>query len=134
MSSRIASHSGHRCLPCLMLQALRPLRAKFSVVTRPIINANPLGRDEWCSAFECAGFIVEQHIPIVPELAASLFLFVDQFVHLPREAGEWFEPLTEYLRQFPAFPVEFPRVLSAIMDMERNYDDGAGFVAWLRRT
>ena len=46
--------------------------------------ANPLSREEWCSAFERAGFVVEQHIPIVPELAARLFLFVDQFVHLPR--------------------------------------------------
>ena len=35
---------------------------------------------------------------------------------------------------FPAFPAEFPRVLSAIMAMERNCEDGAGFVAWVRRT
>ena len=96
--------------------------------------ANPLSREEWCSAFEHAGFIVEQHIPIVPELAARLFLFVDQFVHLPRGASEWSEPLAEYLRHFPAFPVEFHRVLSAIMAMEQNCEDGAGFVAWLRRT
>ena len=95
---------------------------------------NPLSRGEWCLAFERAGFIVEQHIPIVPELTARLFLFVDQFAHLPRGAGEWSEPLTEYLRRFPAFPVEFHRVLSAIMAMEQNCEDGAGFVAWLRRT
>jgi SAM-dependent methyltransferase len=96
--------------------------------------ANPLSREDWCSAFERAGFAVEQHIPIVPELAARLFLFVDQFVHLPSGDGEWSEPLTEYLRHFPAFPVEFHRVLSAIMAMERNCEDGAGLVAWLRRT
>jgi hypothetical protein len=53
---------------------------------------------------------------------------------LPRGASEWSESLTEYLQRFPAFPAEFPRVLSAIMAMEQNREDGAGFVAWLRRT
>src|SRR5215218_3610578 len=76
--------------------------------------ANPLSRAGWCAAFERAGFVVEQQVPIVPELAARLFLFVDQFVHLPCGAGEWSEPLTDYLRQFPAFPAKFPSVLSAI--------------------
>jgi SAM-dependent methyltransferase len=95
--------------------------------------ANPLSREEWCAAFERAGFVVEQQLPIVPELAARLFLFVDQVVHLPRGTGEWSEPLTEYLERFPAFPVEFPRVLSAIAAMERSCEDGAGLVAWLRR-
>jgi SAM-dependent methyltransferase len=96
--------------------------------------ANPLSREAWCAAFESAGFVVEQQLPIVPELAARLFLFADQFAHLPRGAGEWSEPLAEHLRSFPAFPREFPRVLSAIMAMEQNCEDGAGFVAWLRRT
>jgi hypothetical protein len=70
---------------------------------------------------------VEQHIPIVPELAARLFLFVDQFVHLPRGASEWSEPLTEYLRHSWRSRTEFPRVLSAIMAMERSSEDGAGW-------
>lgn len=96
--------------------------------------ANPLSREEWCAAFERAGFVVEQLIPIIPELAARLFLFVDQFVHLPRGESEWSEPLADYLRRFPEFPQEFHRVLSAIMAMEQNREDGAGLVAWLRRT
>jgi SAM-dependent methyltransferase len=93
---------------------------------------NALSREEWRAAFERAGFVVEQLMPIIPELAARLFLFLDQVVHLPFEAGECSEPLAEYLRRFPAFPQEFPRVLSAIMAMEQNDADGAGLVAWLR--
>ena len=95
--------------------------------------ANPLSREAWCAAFERAGFVVEQQLPIVPELAARLFLFVDQIAHLPRDAGEWSEPLAEYLRRFPAFPHAFPRVLSAIMAMEQNDAEGAGLIAWLRK-
>jgi SAM-dependent methyltransferase len=93
--------------------------------------ANPLSCEEWGSAFERAGFVVEQHIPIVPELAARLFLLVDQFVHLPCGAGEWSEPLTEYLRLFPAFPAEFHGAVGYHQPWNGTVKDGAGLVAWL---
>jgi hypothetical protein len=94
--------------------------------------ANPLPRGQWRAAFEAAGFVVEQEIPIVPELTARLFLFIDQFVHLRKGDGEWHEPLTQYLQRFPSFHDGFVRVLSDLMAMEVNWEDGIGVVFWLR--
>ena len=94
--------------------------------------ANPLSPASWRTAFEEAGFRVEQELPIVPELTGRLFLFIDQFVHLPRGAGEWHEPLTEYLQRFPAFHDGFVRVLSDLLAVETNWEDGLGVVFWLR--
>lgn len=94
---------------------------------------NPLTADAWREGFTRAGFIVEQQLPIVPELTARLFLFIDQFVHLPRAGGDWLEPLTQYLERFPGFPDGFGQVLSGIMAIEENWNDGLGLVAWLRR-
>jgi len=94
--------------------------------------ANPLPRAGWRGAFETAGFTVEQEIPIVPELTARLFLFIDQFVHLPRGAGEWHEPLSAYLQRFPAFHEGFVRILSDLLTVETNWEDALGMVFWLR--
>jgi len=94
---------------------------------------NPLPRAAWLSAFAAAGFDVEQAFSILPELTARLFLFIDQFWHLGRDDGEWSEPLTEYLRGFPSFNEGFNRVLSGVLSMERDWDDGIGLVALLRK-
>lgn len=93
---------------------------------------NPLPRAQWRAAFEEAGFVVEQEIPIVPELTARLFLFIDQFVHLKRGDGEWHDPLSRYLQGFPGFHEGFVRVLSDLMAMEVDWEDGIGVVFWLR--
>jgi SAM-dependent methyltransferase len=95
---------------------------------------NPLSREEWRMAFQRAGFTVEHDMPIIPELTARLFLFVDQFVHLRREdGGEWHEPLIQYLQRFPAFHDGFGRLLSGVLAMESDFNDGVGLVAWLRK-
>lgn len=93
---------------------------------------NPWPRARWRAAFEEAGFAVEEEVPIVPELTARLFLFIDQFVHLPHEAGEWHGPLSAYLQRFPSFHEGFVRILSDLLSMETNWDDGMGAVFWLR--
>jgi SAM-dependent methyltransferase len=94
---------------------------------------NPLSREAWRSAFEDAGFAVEQEIPIVPELTARLFLFIDQFVHLHRAEGEWYGPLNQYLQRFPSFDEGLARALSGVMTMENNWHEGIGLIAWLRK-
>ena len=94
---------------------------------------NALTRDGWRAAFEQAGFVMEEQIPIVPEMTARLFLFADQFVHLRSTDGEQGPRLSEYLRQFPSFHAGFERVLSGIMAMEANWQDGIGLVLWLRK-
>lgn len=96
-----------------------------------LVNALP--RAGWRSAFEEAGFAVETELPIVPELTARLFLFIDQFVHLPAEHGEWHGPLTEYLQRFPGFDDGFVRILADLLTVETNWEDGLGLVFGLRR-
>lgn len=95
--------------------------------------ANPLPRAEWRSAFQAAGFSVEAELPIVPELTARLFLFIDQFVHLPTEHGEWHGPLSASLQRFPAFHEGFVRILTDLLTMETDWDDCLGVVFSLSR-
>jgi SAM-dependent methyltransferase len=95
--------------------------------------ANPLPKAAWLSAFDAAGFDIEQEFSILPELTARLFLFIDQIWHLRRDDGECSEPLHQYLKGFPSFNEGFTRVLSGVLAMERDWHDGIGLVVLLRK-
>jgi len=94
---------------------------------------NALSRDGWRAAFQQAGFVVEDEMPIVPEMTARLFLFADQFVHLQSDDAEQGGRLSAYLQQFPSFHAGFERVLSGVLAMEANWQEGIGLVLWLRK-
>lgn len=49
---------------------------------------NPLPPNGWANSLEEAGFRVQTYIPIVPELTARLFRFVDQVWHLRQTQEE----------------------------------------------
>src|SRR5439155_24287679 len=65
---------------------------------------NPFPPEVWVKHLDDAGFDVEEHVPILPELTSRLFLFLDQLWHLPRPPGELGDALYPYLTGLPHFP------------------------------
>jgi SAM-dependent methyltransferase len=124
-----------RTLATLLREAGEPKRA--SAIDRDYDtyhhHVNPLAPNEWKKYLEEAGFQVEAHIPIVPELTTRLFLFIDQLWHLRTAQGETGDRLRAYLLSFPRFDGGFRQVLAAIMAMERDWAASSGAVFFARR-
>lgn len=95
--------------------------------------ANPLPVERWAEHLEEAGFKVEEHVPILPEVTSRIFLFLDHLWHVPRsdyEIGSWLMPYFEALHDFPA---AFRDVFAGILRMERDWSTSSGAVFWTRR-
>jgi SAM-dependent methyltransferase len=122
-------------LPLLMDALGRPehaqrLRAEHSAYHHLV---NPLPVESWVEHLEAAGFKVEEHIPILPEVTSRVFLFLDNLWHVSRldkELGEWLMPFFETLSDFPA---AFRDVFAGILRMERDWSTSSGAVFCVRR-
>ncbi len=122
-------------LPLLMDGLEQPeqaqrLRAEYSAYHH---LANPLSIESWVEHLQAAGFAVEEHVPIVPEITSRVFLFLDHLWHVPRsgqEIGNWLMPFFETL---PDFPAAFRDILAGILRMERDWSTSSGAVFCARR-
>ena len=94
---------------------------------------NPLPVESRIEHLEEAGFKVEEHIPILPEVTSRVFLFLDHLWHVPRsdyELGNWLMPFFEARNDFPT---AFRDVFAGILRMERDWPTSSGEVFWTRR-
>ncbi len=94
---------------------------------------SPLTVSAWSAAFAQAGFVNLEHVPILPEMTARLFLTADQIWHMPRERGEWGDLAPAFLQTFPNFHAGYRAVLHGLLQMERDLTTGAGAVFVMRK-
>jgi SAM-dependent methyltransferase len=92
---------------------------------------SPLTEHAWCQRLEAAGFGVREHVPILPEATARLFLTLDQLWHLPGTspgpAGLGIE-LEIFLSRHPRFPTAFRQILRGVIEMEVDHHAACGAV------
>jgi len=106
------------------------LRAEYQAYHHLV---NPLPVESWVEHLEEAGFKVEEHVPILPEVTSRVFLFLDHLWHVSRsgkETGNWLMPFFETL---PDFPAAFRDVFAGFLRMERDWSIGSGAVFCVRR-
>jgi SAM-dependent methyltransferase len=92
---------------------------------------SPLTTPAWCQRLEAAGFGVREHIPILPELTARLFLALDQLWHLPGASpgpAELGFELEIFLGRHPRFPAALRHILRGVLEMEVDHHRAAGAV------
>jgi SAM-dependent methyltransferase len=94
---------------------------------------NPLTAREWQEAFQGAGLIVREHIPIVPEVTARVFLTLDQLWHLPTAGQTVGTRLERFLASRPGFPRGFRQVLAGLLEMEAGPEPACGAVFLVER-
>jgi SAM-dependent methyltransferase len=97
--------------------------------------ANPLTAAGWQDAFRRAGFTVREHIPIVPEASARVFLTLDHLWHIPGALGAAApgEQITRFLEARPGFPRGFRQVLAGLLEMELDPEPACGAVFLVER-
>jgi SAM-dependent methyltransferase len=130
--------AGWSMLPLLVELAGEPRRAADLRRQHQAYHhlVNGLSAATWAEHLVTAGFEVEQHIPIVPEIIARLVTFFDQLWHLPRPqspTGEVGGELHPILQSLPDFPPAFRSVIEGAMRMERDPGTGSGAIFWARR-
>ncbi|HYE37784.1 class I SAM-dependent methyltransferase [Methylocaldum sp.] len=96
-----------------------------------LVNALPPA--VWVERLEQVGFQVVEYIPIVPEVISRLFLFIDHLWHVRKANSELGDTLFPYLTGLPSFPQAFRKVLTGVLEMERNWSLGSGAVYCARR-
>jgi len=92
---------------------------------------NPLPGDVWSQRLRAAGFWVREHVPILPEMTARLFLALDQLWHLPGASpgsGELGTQLEAFLADHHRFPTAFRHVLRGVLEMEVDRDTACGAI------
>jgi SAM-dependent methyltransferase len=94
---------------------------------------SPLPPEVWSRHLGAAGFDVEEHVPILPELTSRLFLLLDHLWHVRRPPGEVGDVLPSYLAGLPGFPAAFRQVLAAVMQVEPNWSAGSGAIFLARK-
>lgn len=95
------------------------------------VNALPPAK--WVAQFASAGLEVVEHIPIAPEVFSRLFLLLDHLWHTPAGHGELGDQLHRWAVGRPDFPAAFRQVLTAVLQLEQNWDIGSGAVFWARK-
>ena len=95
---------------------------------------NPFPVEEWIRLFEVAGFVVEEHIPILPDTFAHFFLFLDQLWHIPYEQTEASTALHPVLLKLPNYSEGMQDVLSGLYKLSTDHRQGAGAVFALRKS
>ena len=73
------------------------------------------------------------YIPIVPEFAGRLFLFLDNLWHIKINNGEVGENLYGYSKQFPDFPSAFHDIIRGLLLAEKDRDTGCGAVFYVQK-
>lgn len=89
--------------------------------------------DGWIAEFEAAGFIVEDHIPILPELLGRLDLFIDTLWHLPRGSSELGDVLVPYFRKWKNFPETIGELMQTLLRAESDWNVACGAVFSVRK-
>jgi SAM-dependent methyltransferase len=119
----------------LVAEVGEPARARVMQVEyeryHHLVSAFP--PEVWVKHLDEAGFDVEEHVPIVPELTGRLFLLLDQLWHVPRPAGEVGDVLLPYLAGLPNFPAAFRQILAGVLRMEPDWSTGCGAVFYARK-
>jgi ubiquinone/menaquinone biosynthesis C-methylase UbiE len=96
--------------------------------------ANPLTVDGWRSRFLAAGFVVEEHIPILPRYNSGLFLLADGAWHVKRDGGgELGDELYRMFSHNPQFPGAFRLVVEGALRMETDWRTCSGAVFCVRK-
>lgn len=90
---------------------------------------NPLTVQEWIAVFEGAGFVMKDHIPILPRCSSGIFLLMDSLWHVPsRTSGELGGLAHRFLSANPAFPGAFRQMIAGLLGMETDWNDCSGAV------
>jgi SAM-dependent methyltransferase len=87
----------------------------------------------WARHLEDAGFQILDHTPIVPEMTARFFLFMDQIWHIPYLRGECGDVLISRFAEISRFPEIFRQIFSAVLQMEKNWSVCAGAIFWTQK-
>ncbi|OAI09647.1 hypothetical protein A1359_18710 [Methylomonas lenta] len=91
--------------------------------------ANPLSVDAWLNAFEQAGLVADEHIPILPKFNSSIWLMMDGLWHLKRVGGgEVGDEVFPFLASNQNFPDAFRKVFAGLLEMENDWQDCSGAV------
>ena len=96
-----------------------------------IVSAFP--PEVWIEHLTRAGFMVLEHIPIVPEISTRIFLFLDHLWHVQQPRGEVGDVLQDFFKSIPDFPSALRDVLAGILKMERDFHTGSGAIFVTRR-
>jgi hypothetical protein len=122
-------------LPQLAAAIGEPARARMleEQYERYHHHVNPLPPATWAQHLVDAGFYVDRHIPILPEMTSRLFLFLDHLWHVPRPDGELGGELFAYLQTVSRFPEAFRNVLVGVLQMESDWTTGSGAVFQARK-
>jgi SAM-dependent methyltransferase len=89
---------------------------------------NQLPVEHWCAALVQAGFEVIEHIPIIPEMSARLFLLLDGLWHIRQGHTTLGQQLHQRLQQVPQFAAGFRGILQSALMMETDHSIGCGAV------
>ncbi|HLX62167.1 MAG TPA: class I SAM-dependent methyltransferase [Planctomycetota bacterium] len=91
-----------------------------------LVNALPA--EVWAQKIQAAGFEIEEHIPIVPELSSRLILFFDQLWHVSQPGGELGSQIHAQLERFPNFRAAYRRILRGVIEMETGTSGYSGAI------
>jgi ubiquinone/menaquinone biosynthesis C-methylase UbiE len=95
---------------------------------------NPLSMMEWMQRFVNAGFIMNQHIPILPKCNSGIFLLMENLWHVKRNnGGEMGDILFPFLSEIPNFQNAFRKIFEALLVMETDWLDCSGGVFSMRK-
>src|SRR5262245_45992457 len=78
-------------------------------------HVNALPPATWVRHLVDAGFCVDVHIPILPEMTSRFFLFLDHLWHVPRADGDLGGELFAYFQTVSRFPEAFRTVLAGVL-------------------
>lgn len=95
---------------------------------------NPLSVAEWARSFSTAGFVVEEHVPILPKITSSVFLLMDNIWHLKKsKSGELGDVIYPGLTALSKFPESFRHILRGLLEMEEHNQECGGAVFFLEK-
>ena len=93
----------------------------------------PFSPEAWANQLTQVGFIIEDYIPIVPELTARFFLFLDHVWHIPFQGSEVGESLLPLFGAWPGFSSGIEDILRGFLRMESNWATCAGAVFYAQK-
>jgi SAM-dependent methyltransferase len=89
---------------------------------------NQLSIEDWRAALTRTGFEVIEHVPIIPEMSARLFLLLDGLWHMRQGHTTLGQRLHQHLQQVPQFAAAFRGILQSALMMETDRSIGCGAV------
>lgn len=96
-------------------------------------HVNIMTPPEWEKKLEMAGFSLEEHVPIVPEITGRLFLFLDHLWHLKYQGNEIGHMLPAAFNEWRSFRESFLTVLAGLLSAENDLQTGCGAVYLARK-